>query len=123
MRPDSDGLPILARRRWALGVRTEGDTRDFEVVDGMVGPLSGLTIALDWGAIEKSMLPPAFGGTSKKEVMFRIEESKLPPGIGPRIDEPPPGHFVLEPKRRMPIEEYEDLLERTRSDWEQVPKP
>lgn len=126
MRADpDDGLPIVvAGKRWALGVRTDGPRPDIVPTDGIVGPLTGgLTCAYDWRTFEPGMLPKPFGGTARHEVLFEIDEELARHALGVRKDEPPPGHHVLEPRHRMPIEKYEALLAATRRGWRRVPEP
>jgi hypothetical protein len=87
MRADEDGRPKVARARWGLGVRVDGEKQDIQVtnpvcdeddklVDGEVGPLGGgLSMSLDWRTIEPSMLPRAFGGSAPKSyVLYEIDE-------------------------------------------------
>jgi hypothetical protein len=66
------------------------------------------------------LLPTQQGGENKRDILFNLEEESVPPGLHLRLDEPPKGHYVLEPERMMPIQDYEALLERTQGLWKQV---
>ena len=121
MRPHEDGFPIVASKRWGLGVRIEGRSRDVTVRDGMVGAMGGgMSVARDWRDLIDDYLPPEFGGTSKKEVLFAVEETDLPGGLIVKGAGPRKGHYEVQPRRKMPIDVYVRLLEGTRNHWRRV---
>jgi hypothetical protein len=120
MRPAEDGKPVVAKSRWGLGVRTEGLKPDIVVTDGKVRPRGGgLSVANDWNELPASMRPTYLGGSNKREKMYSLVETALPDGLKIR-QEGPKWHYMVEPVKAMPIEEYEDLLKGTREKWEQV---
>lgn len=112
---------MVARKRWGLGVRTTGPKVDLPVHDGWVSPLSGgMSVARQWQDLFAAFIPVNFGGTNTTEVMFGLPDEAIPVGLRPRRSGPRPGHYVLEPGRKMPIEDYEELLESTRPNWVSV---
>jgi hypothetical protein len=124
MKAEVNGYPVIARARWGLGVRIEGDEADVDVTGGHVRPLGGgMSVTRDWNLLPKSFIPRQLdeeGTAPKSYVMFSLEEELVPADLHPRLDEPPPGHYVLEPRSIMPIEAYEALLGGTQGLWEQV---
>jgi hypothetical protein len=121
MRPAKDGKPVVARERWGLGVRIEGLKPDIVVAgDGKVRPLGGgLSVVNDWRQLPDSMTPVYLGGSNKRETMYSLDEAVLSGGLRIR-QQGPEWHYMIEPVKAMPIEEYEDLLKGTREQWEQV---
>lgn len=122
MRADKSALPRIERARWGLGVRIQGPYPDIEVGDdGMVNPLGGgMSVARDWRTLKPGFIPAQLGGTNNTEVMFALAEEALPADLNVRQAGPRKGHYQVEPRRRMPIQDYEDLLAATRGDWEPV---
>jgi hypothetical protein len=121
MKAEANGQPVIARARWGLGVRIEGPSRDVEVVGGMVWPLGGgMSVAKDWHTMMRSFIPMQLGGTNSSETMFSLPEEALPPSLKVRQAGQRKGHFVVEPERMMPIQEYEGLLTGTQALWERV---
>lgn len=125
MRPaPDDGLPLLIRgKRWALGVRLPPDENPDMIPDAaqVVHPLGGgISCYDDWHRLAPGFRPPALGGTSRREVVFEIDEEIVRRAFTVRKHEPPPGHYVLEPKHKMPIERYEELLKATRGGWRET---
>jgi hypothetical protein len=122
MRPDpDDGLPILTNgKRWGLGPRLPPDENAdmFPDEDGNVRSLGGgISCSDDWRKLPAGFRPPALDGTSKREIVFEIDREIAERAFAVRKHEPPPGHYVLEPKRKMPIQTYEELLSITRREW------
>jgi hypothetical protein len=56
-----------------------------------------------------------------QDPLWQIEEEELPLSLSFRIDEPPPGHGVIEPRVRMSLDDYEAALATTRTLWRQTP--
>jgi hypothetical protein len=63
--------------------------------------------------------PPEHGGTGDDPVWV-LEESDLPAALVYRPDPDDPRHGFIEPARMMPFEDYEQLLNETRSRWRRV---
>ena len=107
MKPDADGLPTVARSARALGVRTEGTTRDIAVrEDRIVEPRTGgMSVAL--GAahnLPMHRLPRSLGGDGRDPV-FTMPSSALPAELTVR---PAPGpHAVVEPAITCLLSEFE----------------
>lgn len=122
MRPGEDGKPVIGRNARALGVRFEGIAPDIpDTTGGVVSPLGGgMSVAKDWHDLPEHRIPSEMGGTGKMVVMFALEEESLPDELTIRQQGQNKGHYVVEPKRRMPIQEYEALLGGTQAKWEQV---
>ncbi len=121
MKADSDGLPIIASKRWGLGVRTSGEDTDvFVASDGTVGPLDGgMSVAKDWRDIYRAFIPRELRGTNDRYTMFRLREQDLPAGLAVR-QRGKKTHYQVEAARRMPITRYRELLAETQDLWEKV---
>lgn len=118
MRSDDDGLPVVERSAEGLGVRLEGPIVDIPVVDGHVEPGNGMSVYGDPKKMHANRRPAFLGGKSLLP-LFILPETGVPEGLRltpPRADT----HMLLEPARRMPIEEYEALLEGTRTEWRRI---
>jgi hypothetical protein len=121
MRANRKGQPVVARERWGLGVRIDGPNRDVQVAGGTVGPLDGgMSVALDWQNLLEGFIPRELGGTNRKDTMFSLAEEVVPDGLNLRRSGQRKGHYVLEPRHRMPIQVYEALLAGTQGLWEKV---
>jgi hypothetical protein len=79
-----------------------------------------MSVALDWTKLDGGFIPEQLGGTNRTETMFALEEGSLPPGVGVRQSGANKAHYVVEPRRKMPIQEYEDLLAETQGRWVRV---
>jgi hypothetical protein len=66
--------------------------------------------------------PATLGGESD-DPLWQIQEEDLGDALNYRLDEPPPGHGVIEPAWRMTLEEYELALAETRDVWTASPDP
>ncbi len=119
MKADEDGLPVVERSAWGLGVRLGGPRPDVKVVQGMVEPGSGgMSVYEKPERMSRARRPTQYGGFSTKP-LFGLDEADLPDGLS--LTPPNPDtHRELEPARRMPIEEYEALLRETRSHWRRI---
>jgi hypothetical protein len=123
MRADSDELPVVGRASWALGVRIEGLKRDVHVgEDGLVRPLGGgMSVGLgEWHSMPQGLIPVELGGTNPRNTMFSLEMEALPTELTIRQSGANKAHHVIEPRRKMPIQHYEDLLAETRDRWVRV---
>jgi hypothetical protein len=121
MKADLKGLPMIGRKRWGLGIRISGPYRDVTPVKGMVAPLGGgMSVARDWHDMQPGFVPLDLGGTNPRDEMFSLAEEDLPPELHLRQSGPRKGHFVIEPRRTMPIGDYEVLLAGTQALWKMV---
>jgi hypothetical protein len=122
MRAGGDGRPVMARKRWGLGVRIGGLYPDVNVAqDGTVGPLDGgMSMVTDWKTLPRHFVPTSRGGTNGSEVLFMMNEGDLPGELKIRQSGPNIRHHVLEARRRMPIDVYEGLLAGTQALWQAV---
>lgn len=122
MRADDKDRPVIAAARWGLGVRTEGDFVDVYVDGkGFVAPLGGgLSGSDDWRGWRESFIPEQLGGSNTTETLFSLEEDEIPGALTIRWMPPPDDHFEIQPRRKMPIHEYEALLGGTQDLWKQV---
>jgi len=119
MRAAEDGRPVIEQSADGLGVRKDDDPYpDVTAADGFVNPGNGMSVSGDPRQMPRRRRPVRFGGKSRLP-LFGMEEADLPEGLSLF---PPfyPGHMVLQPAWRMPIEEYETLLEGTRFDWKRI---
>jgi hypothetical protein len=126
MRKDLDGRPVVASSTSflsparGLGVRPIVDIPVDD--DGYVEPgLDGMSVAqgsADY--LPDHRRPTALGGESD-DPLWRIEEEEIGEALNYRLDEPPPGHGVIEPAWRMTLEEYELGLAETRDAWTECP--
>ena len=102
MRAAEDGLPVVAPKRWGLGVRTTGDERDIEVTDGLVAPLGGGTSVVDdWEkGLPRGFIPRELGGSNRRETLFALEHEGLPADLTLRKTGHTPEHHEIQPRRR-----------------------
>jgi hypothetical protein len=123
MRSDLEGFPVVERSAEGLGVRLSPDPiPDIPVDDdGYVEPGNGMSVFGD----PKKMIPnrrPAFLGGKSLLPLFVMLEVYVPEGL--RLTPPSAStHMMLEPGRRMPIDEYEALLGGTRTRWRRIIGP
>ncbi|MEX1263097.1 MAG: ADP-ribosylglycohydrolase family protein [Actinomycetota bacterium] len=66
--------------------------------------------------------PPTLGGTGKDPV-YRLRDRHLPNTLEVRRDPDLEGHALLEPRRAMAIESYEEALVSTRRRWRRIIDP
>ena len=119
MQEAEDGRPVIEASAEGLGVRKDDDPYpDIEVVDGFVSPGNGMSVSGDPSQMPKRRRHPQYGGKSKMP-LFGMEEGDLPNGLSlfPPFQA---GHMVLQPTWQMPIDDYEALLEGTRSSWRRI---
>ena len=60
------------------------------------------------------LLPTAYGGTAR-EPLWWVDDHRVTPPLAVRPSGHP--HMQVEPSAPMPLQDYEDALERTRDDW------
>jgi hypothetical protein len=126
MRMDPDGRPLVASSTSllsparGLGVRPLVDISVDD--DGYVeAGLDGMSVAQDSpDYLPDHRRPTALGGESD-DPLWQIDEDEIGEALNYRLDEPPPGHGVIEPARRMTLEEYELALAETRDAWTACP--
>ena len=99
-----------------LGVRPS----DLNQVGDDVGPGGGGLSVFDSATalvagLPPTMVPKNLGGASNTAVLFFLEP--VPAGLQARLDEPPPGHYVIEPAGRMTRTAYEQLISASRPNW------
>jgi hypothetical protein len=117
MREDPSGGPLVGVSARTLGARP---SVDILVVAGMVSPQSGgMSVAPDRPENLHAMRrPPALGGTGKDPVWF-IEVGQLGPDIEFRQDSAT--HGLVEPKRPMTFDDFQNALAATRPFWKKPP--
>jgi hypothetical protein len=117
MRPAGDGGPLVAPTARSLGARSEIDVLVDEE-DGHVEPgTGGMSVAQDSAEhLPVHRRPPSHGGTGPDPIWV-IDEDDLGEALMYRLEEPPPGHGLVEPAWRMPFEDYEIALAETRDSW------
>ena len=121
MKADSDGLPLVERSAEGLGVRLDDVVRDIPVVRGMVTPVGrhGMSVYGDPRQMYPQRRPTFLPGGKSLLPLFALDERDLLDGLA--LTEPnEKTHMMVEPGRRMPIEEYEALLGATRERWTRI---
>jgi hypothetical protein len=117
-------VPMVGPYNFTLGVRTDEPPLDIEVRDGLVQPEPegrkgrGMSVAPDDPQnLSTRHRPPVLDGTGSFPV-WSISSGDL----GPRLHYRPtsPTHGVIEPAYRMPLDEYEEAIEVTRTRWTRV---
>jgi hypothetical protein len=128
MRKEYDGRPMvlsstsLLSPARGLGVRPEIDIPVDE--DGYVGPdEDGMSVAQDSAEHLEAHRRPRWLGGESDDPLWRIEEEDIGDALNYRLDEPPPGHGVIEPAWRMLLDDYEIALAETRDAWTECPQP
>lgn len=113
---------MVGRSPRKLGVRIDAESEIFDVVvdhDGMVGPDSGgMSVAPESPTLlQQHRRPHALGGTGPDDPAWSISPEILPEGLGYKRDKAT--HGFIFPARRMPLEEYEELLASLHEAWEE----
>jgi hypothetical protein len=124
MTPEADGFPCLGRSRRRLGVKTDGKDPDVEVQTGnMVVPgKGGMSVYVNSPRkMPYHRLPVEWGGSQRKDLLFRLSGESLPDHLHARPVALP--HAEIEPRRRMDLEEYEAALAGTRTLWKVASPP
>ena len=119
MKEEPDNLPTVGPSARALGVRPGGsvtpDVLATDPTDMVLLGQGGMSVAPDDPHhLERHRRPASLGGTGRDPVWY-IETEDLEPDLYFRQDRPT--HGVIEPKRGMTLQEYQDALARTRSQW------
>jgi hypothetical protein len=119
MRADVDDLPVLGRAFSTLGVQISGPYADVRVLDdGTITPgTGGMSVFIDPRKMPKSLRPRTLAekpGESPHPV-FKLEESELPHALRFRKDKD--YHGLVESQVQCKLEEYEDQLGATRTQW------
>jgi hypothetical protein len=117
MRKAADGFPVEEASGTALGVRPG----EIPTHVGMVLPgEGGMSVAPDDPmGLPEWRRPPSLGGTATHPA-WELREADLPTDLQFRPDPANPvKHGFVEPRRMMPIGEYEALLGETRMDWKE----
>jgi hypothetical protein len=113
-----DGRPLVVGTRRGLGVRTDDDI--FPDEDGIVEPDSGgMSVCLVIAELPPWRRPPAHGGDGPDDV-WALETDDLPDGLVCNVDADG-SHAMIEPSRRMGMDDYEELLAETRDLWAVCP--
>jgi hypothetical protein len=128
MRKDEDGSPLVAPSTSllsparGLGVRVIVDIPLDE--EGFVDrDTDGMSVAHDSPEhLPDHRRPVSLGGESI-DPLWKIEEEEIGDTLNYRLDEPPPGHGLIEPAWRMRLEDYELALAETREAWTECPEP
>ena len=134
MTRELDGKPKIGSSARSLGVREprEGSRGDLPVVDGMVVPgTGGMSVSKEWSEpflrLPKRYFHPTrfkFGlATNLDSVwVFGLGSFEAAP-ISLRLQFRPdrPKHGLIEPLRKMPLDEFQAALASTRTDWFEVP--
>jgi hypothetical protein len=121
MKADRDGLPVVEGSAEGLGVRLDGVTRDIPVVRGIVTPVGrhGMSVFGDPRQMHPQRRPTFLEGGKSLLPLFALDERDIPEGLG--LTQPnEKTHMMVEPGRRMPIEEYVALLGATRERWTRI---
>lgn len=119
MKVDADGLPMIGTRRNMLGVRPTDPTNtnpkrkfDVDAVIGsdpvLPGTKKGLSVSVATGGFQPT----------RDEALWEVEDDLLA-DFAAIPDRPP--HHVLEPRRAMTLDEYQDALAATQYLWDRVP--
>ena len=113
MKVDTDGQPRVGTRRNMLGVRpfdpANKDPRrkfDVDAVNGSDSVLPGTKKGLSVSSTPARLI------ANNDEAVWEIDDTELPPELVPVRDRPP--HHILEPRRPMTLDEYQDALIATR---------
>jgi hypothetical protein len=123
MQADGD-RPALGASWKTLGVRPGvGPRTDIPVDDeGLVAPgTGGMSVTPDdpMRMLERTpwLLPKSLGGKGRYP-LWSIAEREIGPGLVYRSDpDDPYRHGFIEPARRVPFVEYQELIEGTRDLW------
>ncbi len=123
-----DGMPVLGTTAETLGVR-----RDKDIIadpNGMVhlpsftpGDANGLSCAPTIQDLPRFALPKVWGGRNKRTVLWRIHPTDLGQDLLAGEDSRPGGptkHISIGPARTMPFNDFVQLIEATRSNWQKV---
>jgi hypothetical protein len=119
MQEASDGYPAAGASGRLLGVRPGSDsTPDVLAIDPgdpMRPGEGGMSVAPDEPLdLPRHRRPVRLGGTGRDPVWY-IETDDLEPDLEFRQDRP--GHGLIEPKRVMTLQEFQDALTNTRCKW------
>jgi len=121
LQDSTDSLPVVGNDARMLGVRIPPHQRPDIQPDpaGDVRPQSGgMSVVADDPLDMKPWLLPQgtrFRGTSRKGIVYEIEEDIVHPPLALRPDGPP--HHVVEPAAQMPLPVFEAGLTATRRHW------
>jgi hypothetical protein len=128
MRADHDGKPLVAPSTSilsparGLGVRAVVDIPLDE--EGCVeADTDGMSVAQDSPDLLPDHRRPVWLGGESDDPLWEIQEEEIGEALNYRLDEPPPGHGVIEPAWRMTLEEFELALAETRDAWTETPQP
>jgi hypothetical protein len=125
---DGEGRPLVVPTARGLGVRFVSDDPELSDIladdEGLVGPGDGgMSVCPETPEyLVLHRRPPSYGGTGKDPV-WEIADEELGEGLMYRQDtdaDAPRPHGLVEPDRRMRLDEYEDLLAATREAWRRV---
>jgi len=116
---DSDGRPLVVPTARGLGVRFEADIPVDEA--GQVQPgTGGMSVAEESPQSLPSHRRPASHGGTGLDPVWMIAEEDLTEALIYRLDEPPPGHGMVEPAWEMSFEDFEIALAETRDLWAEL---
>src|SRR5438128_6953832 len=116
MREDSRGGPMIGPTARSLGVRPGVDIR---VVGGQVQPTTGgMSVAPDRPEnLHPLRLPRRFGGSGKDPVWYTSLDLL---GADLQFREDSPVHGLIEPARAMSVDDFQQLLARTKPIWKKL---
>jgi len=119
MKEAPDGYPDVGPSGRLLGVRPGSDpTADVLAIapsDRVLPGLGGLSVAPDDPVhLPRHRRPATLGGKGRDPV-WSIDSDDLEPDLEFRQDRP--GHGLIEPKRAMTLQEFQDALAGTRCRW------
>jgi hypothetical protein len=126
---EEGGMPQLGSSASTLGIRRGRDITADQA--GVVnrpafkpGGRNGLSCAPTIGALPRFALPLAWGGQNHKTVVWKIEESDLPPELVAEDDSfsPQDQHVSIGPAKTMGYDEFVLAIEVTRPHWRKVAK-
>lgn len=117
MKKAANGSPLEESSAKGLGVRKGPADWDIPIEGGFVRPgTGGMSVAIDdVKHLPQWRKPPPLG--TGMDPVFEMSDGDVPVDLMLRLDPRKRGHGFLEPRRKMPIEEYEALLGQTRLAW------
>lgn len=119
MKEDMDGLPAVGQSARMLGVRpgtsATPDVLAVHPTDKVLPGHGGMSVApAEAMHLQRHRRPASLGGTGREPVWY-IEVRDLGPELDFRQDRPTQG--LIEPKRLMGLQEFQDALAGTRLNW------
>jgi hypothetical protein len=117
---ETNGLPVPGPSSRTLGVRPGVDVSACDDADVVYPGTGGMSVSPDNPRhLPRHRRPPQFHGTGK-DLVWGLEEDRLPADLLYRPDPDNPGHGFIEPALPMTLAEYQAALARTQREWKRI---